>query len=1067
MTEHKQRIEIVVPDTNDLTSGQLRVLEDAVRQAGTGCPVSVVSRRRETTWCTIGIGVPGAWIAPSWDREILAVLLRDAADTAVREQATRSDWAFREDLLWVDIETRSSVDLKRASVYRYVESEDHEVQICSYARGSGPVQHAIGEDAIRQIEGLFDPRVLKVAHNANFERVNLSRLSGLPVGEYLPPECWIDTAELAAAYGYPRALSAWTKAMGGEVKDEAGTRLINMFAKPPFTRPEDRPEEFKRYVAYCDQDVASMRDAARRLGRRYPTNEQRVAAADKRINDRGVRIDTALAARGQEEGERNKQDDTRRVVEVTGVANPNSRQQLAAWLAEQRVYVNLGKQGAEGCDGFVVPAEERDPKGWFAEAFDKEAVSELLEWTDIPEQVREVLTRRQDMAKAASAKFEAALRGVSEDRRYRGALQYYGASTGRWAGRGLQLQNVSHDHWGDEGKGDAHLEEESLAAADRLLQGARFSMDDLSRTIRTMLVGPFLVCDYSAIEARVIAWLAGEQWRLDFFEAGEGDIYCESASRIFKVPVVKHGANGHLRAKGKVAELACLACGTLVATDHGEVPIQEVTKDMRVWDGEEFVRHDGVIFKGIREVLDYGGLTATPDHLVFVEGSPDPVPFGFAAENGARLCRTRARRNYLGKVVSYLRRAAMGARRSHTVRAGSVPLLRGESLGIPGLRQRGRKESGWHSRDAAIQPGVVQAAGSSEVPVHKRRVPPVPQLRGQGDHLRLPLRARRMSVGSEGPRVRKTGDGTRPYRQRQRLREGEPAVGNARREQLEQEELKNTRWLGAVLRRLTVALRLCDSNQEAPRGEDQRRDPRRRAEGRNRTEEGLASDRRLVPVYDIVNAGPRHRFVADGVLVHNCGYGGGQNAIAAMGGKNIPVRERMEIVDLWRHSNPRIVSWWTQMQRAVAKGGRAGRITVSCDGDDRWVWLPSGRPIVYRNVRREEWPVTDKRTGEVSWKRGLRCDSPRPGGGRLPLSPMVTAENPTQAVARDLLAHALLRLDKEGAPVVFHVHDEIVVEDKGSLTLEQLNEVMADKPDWAEGLPVSADGYRCLRYRKG
>lgn len=747
-------IEIVIRDPAGLTPEQHQTLKDARQRAHYQGTLRVVAPRKNTQWATIGVQAPGAWYCPTFDADLLAAFIDDVHRTATADEATRSDWAWRDDLLWIDLETRSSVNLKEASVYRYVEAPDHEIQICAWARGGGPVQSAVGEDQIQQIPGLLDDKVVKVAHNANFERINLSRLAGLPVGQYLDPRSFIDTAELAAAYGYPRDLKGWTHAMGGEVKDEAGTKLINLFAKPPYAEPTEHPEKWEQYVAYCVQDVESMRDAARRLGRRYPAGEQSVSVVDKRVNDNGVVIDLALSARGSEQAARNKTRDLARIREITGLPNPNSRVQVGRWLLSKKVYVNLGGHGVPEYGGFLVPEEERDLGGWVVDAFDKEAVEELLEWTDLPADVREVLTLRQDTSKAATTKFDAALRGVSEDGRYRGSLRYYGASTGRWAGSGVQLQNASHDHWGDEDADDEALEAANLEGAARLLSGEPMGMDDLGKTIRAMLLGPFLVCDYAAIEARVLAWLAGEEWRVEFFRKGEGDIYCESASRIFKVPVVKHGVNGHLRQKGKVAELAC-------------------------------------------------------------------------------------------------------------------------------------------------------------------------------------------------------------------------------------------------------------------------------------------------------------------------GYGGGQMAMFRMGGKDIPAQERQDTVDLWRDSNPRIVTWWSLMQRAVERGGRAGRITVSCDGADRWVWLPSGRPIVYRNVRKEEYWVVDKRTGEATRKFGLRCDSPRPGGGRQVLSPMVTAENPTQAVARDLLAHALVALADRGARIVSHVHDEIIVEDDGSLSMEEFAAVMSDVPEWARTLPVAAEGYRCARYRKG
>ena len=208
------------------------------------------------------------------------------------------------------------------------------------------------------------------------------------------------------------------------------------------------------------------------------------------------------------------------------------------------------------------------------------------------------------------------------------------------SGRNIQLQNLPQNHISTL---DEARELVKLGCFDMVESIYGNTPDILSQLIRTMLIPKpgceFIVADFSAIEARVLAWLAGEQWRLDAFKRGE-DIYCASASQMFGVPVVKHGINGELRQKGKVAELACIAEGQLVLTNYGLVPIEKVTTDMKVWDGEEWVTHDGVVYRGEREVITYEGLTATPDHLVWVEGQPQPIQFGIAAASGAHLIQT-------------------------------------------------------------------------------------------------------------------------------------------------------------------------------------------------------------------------------------------------------------------------------------------------------------------------------------------------------------------------------------------------------------------------------------------
>ena len=229
---------------------------------------------------------------------------------------------------------------------------------------------------------------------------------------------------------------------------------------------------------------------------------------------------------------------------------------------------------------------------------------------------------------------------VCADNSARGLFRFYGANrTGRFSSKIVQLQNLARNSMSDLDEARALVRSGDYDAVSMLYEDVP---DTLSQLVRTAFIPPegklFYVADFSAIEARVIAWLAGEKWRMELFKNG-GDIYCMSASQMFKVPIEKHGVNGHLRQKGKIAELSCIAEGQPVLTRRGLVPIQEVRFDDELWDGEAWVHHDGVVFKGEKEVIEYKGLTATPDHLVYVKGQPDPVPFGDAAYNKLPLVR--------------------------------------------------------------------------------------------------------------------------------------------------------------------------------------------------------------------------------------------------------------------------------------------------------------------------------------------------------------------------------------------------------------------------------------------
>lgn len=1206
-------MQILVPDVNGLTGEQFIALQQAKKDAGIDGPIEVTDRATPGNRFTVGaFGAPGTWMLDQLDR---------AARTEGRSQNSYGfEDIFDGSELHLDIETYSTVDLKKNTVYRYVEDEHWMILICSWCIGQGEIHTAYGHEEISGIPGLFDPAVRKIAHNSDFERINFSALKGLPVGTYIDPEEYIDTAVLASLWGYPRSLKGFCKVVGGEAKDEAGGRLINMFSVPNRkggrTLPEERPADWDAYVEYNRQDVISMRDNIYRLGKGFPSAEEYEAwITATRINDRGIKIDTALAGAAHRQYETNKARDLARVKEITGLDNPNSVQQFKGWLAEQ---------------------------GFEMESIDKAHVAELLERDDLPDEVREAVERKQLAALSAATKYVIAQGSTNSDGRLRGTIKYSNANTGRmcltgdhevltpagwvriedwsggriatwnptggqiafseakavhfpysgemihidstrihqistpdhdmpirerdgsiekvpvselegkrffhyirgsrrvttkvrdndlrvllmvqadgtypadggvrlafrkqrkiercrrllrgaglvyaerkdyktgytrfsiraqdcplwllmfkdktfgpwifdsnpsiffeelvfwdgsWASSGansaqyystnktnidlvqafahlsgmycrvhqkkadsrnpnwtplwianlwfspgpgtefrngvgrnrwstseysglvhcartttgfflvrregsvwvtgnsgtvLSPHNLPRDHFTDaEGEHDTEVEQ---AAIDKLLAGVHVGSEDLKKLVRPLLMGPFTVSDYSAIEARLTAWAAGEDSVLESFRNGE-DIYVATAERM-------GGAKaGFDRQRGKSATLGCIAEGSLVLTDRGLVPIENVGIADKVWDGVEFVRHDGVIYKGQKEAMTYDNLTATPDHKVWAsfEGAPRTVRLDYAAACGARLVRTGS---------------------------SGAPVRLGED----------------HQRGSALHPeGLAHADDADRV------------------------------------------HGVHP---------------------------------GA------------DYQAGATRSEGEAQE--------------LARDRTTVAVYDILNAGPRHRFTVSNVLVHNCGFGGGAGALLNLGGAKIYPKGTPDdviwegltsLVETWRVAHPHIVSWWKQVHTAFDKGGPASRripVDVEIVGNDRYVWLPSGRALVYHNCRREYVQPKARNGKPLPYRRrAWVCDAVVGNGTqRRIVGGPTQVENIIQAIGRDLLTHALVNVERAGFRTVTHVHDEIVTETTGGLTVERLSSLMCDLPDWAEGLPVEAAGYTTQRYRK-
>lgn len=722
-------MQILVPDVNGLTGEQFVALQQAKKEAGIEGPIEVTDRATPGNRFTVGaFGAPGTWSLDQLDR---------AARTEGRSQNSYEfESIFDGTELHLDIETYSTVDLKKNTVYRYVEDEHWMILICSWCIGQGEIHTAYGHEEIKAIPGLFDPTVKKIAHNSDFERINFSALKGLPVGTYIDPEEYIDTAVLASLWGYPRSLKGFCKVVGGEAKDEAGGRLINMFSVPNRkggrTLPEERPADWDAYVEYNRQDVISMRDNIYRLGKGFPSAEEYEAwITATRINDRGIKIDTALAGAAHRQYEANKKKDLARVKEITGLDNPNSVQQFKGWLADQ---------------------------GFEMESIDKAHVAELLERDDLPDEVREAVERKQLAALSAATKYVIAQGSTNSDGRLRGTIKYSNANTGRFTGVTLSPHNLPRDHFTDaEGEHDTEAEQ---AAVNKLLAGVHVSSEDLKKLVRPLLVGPFTVSDYSAIEARLTAWAAGEDSVLEAFREGK-DIYVATAERMGGEKA------GFDRQRGKAATLGCGFGG------------------------------------GAGALLNLGGAKIYP------KGTPEDVI-----------------------------------------------------------------------------------------------------------------------------------------------------------------------WAGLT-----------------------------------------------------------------------------------------------SLVETWRVAHPHIVSWWKQVHTAFDKGGPASQripVDVEIVGNDRYVWLPSGRALVYHNCRREYVQPKDRNGKPLPYRRrAWVCDAVVGNGTqRRIVGGPTQVENIIQAIGRDLLTHALVNVEQAGFRTVTHVHDEIVTETTGGLTVEGLSSLMCDLPDWAEGLPVEAAGYTTQRYRK-
>ena len=446
--------------------------------------------------------------------------------------------------LSIDLETYSSADIGKTSVYRYSESPDFQVLLFGYSIDGAPVQlvdMTCGECVPEEVlDALTDPSVTKWAFNASFERICLSRWLGLPSGTYLEPQQWRCSMIWSAYLGLPLSLAGVGAVLQLEKqKLDTGKDMIRYFCKPcrPTKKnggrtrnlPRHDPGKWEQFKSYNLRDVETEMEIQKKLSR-FPVPEfvWDEYHLDQEINDRGIRLDMRMVDSAIDVDDQSRKDLTAQMQTLTALDNPNSVAQMKAWLTEH---------------------------GMEIESLGKKEVAAMLK--DAPADLREALILRQQLAKSSVRKYQAMQNCVCDDGRAHGMFMFYGANrTGRFAGRLVQLQNLPQNHMDDLEQARALVRNGDYNTLQLLYDSVP---DVLSELIRTAFVpyegGKFIVADFSAIEARVIAWMANEKWRLEVFKNG-GDIYCASASQMFGVPVEKHGINGHLRQKGKIAELA-------------------------------------------------------------------------------------------------------------------------------------------------------------------------------------------------------------------------------------------------------------------------------------------------------------------------------------------------------------------------------------------------------------------------------------------------------------------------------------------------------------------------------
>ena len=707
----------------------------------------------------------------------------------------------------------------------------------------------------------------------------------------------------------------------------------------------------------------------------------------------------------------------------------------------------------------------------------KQDINDLLA-RDLPENVREVCEIRQQASKTSTAKLKKMLEAVCDDGRVRGCLQYYGASrTGRWAGRLIQIQNFARGIFKEVYQVETAIKAIQTDTVDLFYDDV---MTVISSTLRSMIKAPegykLIVTDLSGIEARVLAWLAGDEKTLDVFRR-DICVYKYTAARMLSIPSVADVTEEE-RFLGKVA---CIAEGQLVLTDIGLVPIESIQLHHKVWDGQQWVSHEGLVYQGEKEVMTYEGLTATKDHIVFTEDGRE-ISIRDAAEEQVKLKRTGAGRESIRMGGSNLSTCGVGRRirqkrTSEQAEDAYCPMYKLSNS------EKNKHEKPTLRKDERM-PVLLSAKKNTQVArpqgycnereMRKREGSKLPQIRRERNRVQVRECAGSWLVDTRESRAtQRFAD--RQDRQQRSLRERESQVGYHHAASTKQGGYEVTKGLG--VQRGGMAIREAYGREKVKKWANKGGNNRRSETGCVRKEQAVDGHKRKVRVYDILNCGPNHRFTVSGVLVHNClalGYQGGKAAFISMG-KNYnadidePTAEKT--VREWRESNSKIVALWGVVERAIVEQLQAPaqttakvkfnkvteHISVAHHKKHLYIKLPSGRLLAYVEPRLINNKITVKGVNQFTRK----WEDTDFYGGKF-------VENICQAVARDVFAAAFSKAEAAGYPLIAHVHDELITEvpDSEEYTLDTLNQLLCDNPPWAKGLPLNAKGAVLYRYMK-
>lgn len=940
-----------------------------------------------------------------------------------------------------DTETFCETPLRDGTA-RY--AEEAEIMLHQWAIGDGPVNvwdvTEGGPMPAELHDILTDRKTILVVHGSFFDRT-----VGAENGITIVPERIHDTMVQALSHGLPGGLDKLCDIFQipvGQAKDKRGKQLVRLFCMP---RPKNsalrratrltHPVEWRIFVhEYAPSDIVSMRLLYQRMPRwNYPTREHALWCLDQKINDRGFKVDLDLASAAIETVERSKKGKDAATGDLTSgeVRSTTQRDQLLRHLLESW--------------GVDLPDMQKG-------TLERRVNDENLPWP-----VRELIAIRLQVSSTSNAKYNALLKAVSSNGRLRGSLQFCGAArTKRWSGKVFQPQNLPRPDMKPDDiaigidamkAGSAHLlYDEPIHLASNAIRGCIVAAEGRK----------LVVSDLEQVEARTLPWLASEQWKLDDFAAydrGEGwDLYTMTAARLLN----KHPSEvtkAERQAYGKVVELACFGPHTRVLTNNGVKPITEVTTADKLWDGEEWATHQGLVNRGPRLTIRVDGVEVTTDHEILSEIGWQPAWLVASCPSILQSCQARGSANLPWsemredpKAVFALSLFAAPA----APRPIELPITicyegpPGGVMSVPNasLRQPIRHGESILSSCRTTSIGAVFATVSQ---------PALTAATIQKIAASTITAGAAFTSGRSGAKIVAS---SLPIWSRWKAG-----------------MIRCLNWIDATWTKAMSPVTFASSRA----GETCSTDAL--------SEAYSSGSLNWSSVYDIAHAGPRNRFTvlsdSGALIVHNCGYGGAAGAFAqfaALYGVELPEHEVYEIIRNWRAAHPKLCDWdsglWARLDAAARQAiGTPNRLFMAGEhiGFERWrnwlkMHLPSGGFLSYASPAIVEDP---RRAGSTAvsymginnytrrWERSYTF------GGKL-------SADATQATAREVLAHNLPAIEEAGYPIVLLVHDEVVTEplDQSDYSVQNLNQLLSNNPPWAKGLPLAAGGFEDYRYRK-